>query len=59
MFAKYAGGRDYMTVYDVLAMLKGQRLVADPIGWGGAFFECEYYRDRPCLFRSFLILHDR
>ncbi|GJD00582.1 caleosin domain containing protein [Colletotrichum higginsianum] len=39
MFAKYAGGRDYMTVYDVLAMLKGQRLVADPIGWGGAFFE--------------------
>lgn len=41
MFAKYAGGRDYMTIWDVLAMLKGQRLVADPIGWGGAFFECE------------------
>ncbi|WYZ46122.1 hypothetical protein EsH8_IX_000347 [Colletotrichum jinshuiense] len=39
MFAKYAGGRDYMTIWDVLAMLKGQRLVADPIGWGGAFFE--------------------
>ncbi|GJC78260.1 peroxygenase 1 [Colletotrichum liriopes] len=39
MFSKYAGGRDYMTIWDVLAMLKGQRLVADPIGWGGAFFE--------------------
>ncbi|KAF6823293.1 caleosin domain containing protein [Colletotrichum plurivorum] len=36
---KYAQGRDYMTIWDVLAMLKGQRLVADPIGWGGAFFE--------------------
>ncbi|KAK1985445.1 Caleosin related protein-domain-containing protein [Colletotrichum cereale] len=39
MFFKYAGGRDYMTFWDILAMLKGQRLVADPIGWGGAFFE--------------------
>ncbi|KAL2875864.1 hypothetical protein SGCOL_008858 [Colletotrichum sp. CLE4] len=39
MFSKYAEGRDYMTIWDVFAMLKGQRLVADPIGWGGAFFE--------------------
>ncbi|KAJ0324958.1 hypothetical protein COL5a_007459 [Colletotrichum fioriniae] len=39
IFSKYAEGRDYMTIWDVFAMLKGQRLVADPIGWGGAFFE--------------------
>ncbi|KAL0933494.1 caleosin domain containing protein [Colletotrichum truncatum] len=39
MFVKYAAGKDYMTIWDVLALLKGQRLIADPIGWGGAFFE--------------------
>jgi len=22
--------------------MKGQRLIADPIGWGGALFECEF-----------------
>jgi peroxygenase len=44
VFAKYAGGRDYLTLGDVWNVLKGQRCVADPIGWGGAFFECEYGR---------------
>ncbi|OLN97370.1 putative peroxygenase 3-like protein 1 [Colletotrichum chlorophyti] len=39
MFTKYAGGRDYMTIWDVTRLWKGQRLIADPIGWGGAFFE--------------------
>jgi peroxygenase len=40
MFAKYAEGKDGLTIWDVSKLLKGQRLIADPIGWGGAFFEC-------------------
>ncbi|EXA29512.1 hypothetical protein FOVG_19020 [Fusarium oxysporum f. sp. pisi HDV247] len=40
MFEKYAKGRDYLTIWDVSALMKGQRLIADPIGWGGALFEC-------------------
>ncbi|KAL3595444.1 hypothetical protein FPOAC2_09777 [Fusarium poae] len=39
MFSKYAEGRDYLTIWDVISLMKGQRLIADPIGWGGAFFE--------------------
>ncbi|KAI1025205.1 hypothetical protein LB505_009444 [Fusarium chuoi] len=39
MFSKYAKGRDYLTIWGVSNLLKGQRLIADPIGWGGAFFE--------------------
>ncbi|KAI1254998.1 hypothetical protein MGN70_003061 [Eutypa lata] len=39
MFAKYADGRDYLTLGDVWALLKGQRCIMDPVGWGGAFFE--------------------
>jgi peroxygenase len=42
IFAKYADGRDYLTLWDVSEVLKGQRCIADPIGWGGAFFECTY-----------------
>jgi peroxygenase len=42
IFAKYAQGRDYLTIWDVWNVLKGQRCIADPVGWGGAFFECEY-----------------
>lgn len=42
MFEKYAEGRDYLTIWDVSALMKGQRLIADPIGWGGALFECEF-----------------
>jgi len=39
MFSKYAHGRDYMTISDVFNLMKGQRCIADPIGWGGAMFE--------------------
>jgi hypothetical protein len=39
IFEKYAEGRDYVTIWDVSNMMKGQRCIADPIGWGGAFFE--------------------
>ncbi|RQM08495.1 hypothetical protein DH86_00000524 [Scytalidium sp. 3C] len=39
MFSKYADGKDSMTVWDILKLLRGQRLIMDPIGWGGAFFE--------------------
>jgi peroxygenase len=42
IFAKYAGGREYLTLEDVSRVLKGQRLIADPVGWGGAVFECEF-----------------
>jgi len=39
IFSKYAGGKDNLTIWDVSKLLKGQRCIADPIGWGGAFFE--------------------
>jgi peroxygenase len=39
IFAKYASGRDYLTLWDVWNVMKGQRCIADPIGWGGALFE--------------------
>ncbi|KAH7029647.1 Caleosin related protein-domain-containing protein [Microdochium trichocladiopsis] len=39
IFAKYADGRDYLTIRDVANLLNGQRIIADPIGWGGAMFE--------------------
>ncbi|KAH6949628.1 Caleosin related protein-domain-containing protein [Fusarium avenaceum] len=39
MFSKYADGRDYLTLWDLSKLMKGQRLIADPIGWSGAFFE--------------------
>lgn len=42
IFAKYAGGRDYMTLDEMWDMLAGQRLVSDFIGWCGAIFECKY-----------------
>jgi peroxygenase len=41
IFHKYAGGRDYLTFWEGVEMLKGQRNVSDPIGWGGAIFECK------------------
>jgi len=44
IFSKYANGRDCLTIHDVFKMIKGQRCIADPIGWGGAFFECRYLR---------------
>ncbi|CAO2653840.1 Nn.00g105730.m01.CDS01 [Neocucurbitaria sp. VM-36] len=39
IFEKYANGRSYLTIWDVSNVLKGQRCIADPIGWGGALFE--------------------
>ncbi len=42
MFAKYSADKESLTLWDIGNLLKGQRLIADPIGWGGAFFECKY-----------------
>ncbi|KAF1957961.1 caleosin domain-containing protein [Byssothecium circinans] len=39
MFSKYGKGKDYVTIWDVMDLMKGQRCIADPIGWGGAMFE--------------------
>lgn len=39
IFAKYAPGQDSLTWSDVMKVLHGQRLVADPFGWFGALFE--------------------
>ncbi|KLU91837.1 hypothetical protein MAPG_10786 [Magnaporthiopsis poae ATCC 64411] len=39
IFAKYAADKDSLTWDDVKSLLHGQRLIADPIGWFGAFFE--------------------
>ncbi|KAF2103897.1 Caleosin-domain-containing protein [Rhizodiscina lignyota] len=39
LFSKYSSDKDYLTIWDVTKMMKGQRCIADPIGWGGAFFE--------------------
>jgi peroxygenase len=39
IFTKYADGRDYLTGWDIVNMIQGQRNISDPIGWGGAIFE--------------------
>ncbi|KAI1297559.1 hypothetical protein EDD11_007032 [Mortierella claussenii] len=40
IFSKYAPpGQDGLTINDVWNLLKGQRVIMDPIGWFGAFFE--------------------
>lgn len=39
MFEKYAGGRGYMTIWDVIIMMKGQRCIGDPVGRAGALFK--------------------
>jgi len=42
IFAKYASGdKQGITLSEVFNYMKGQRLVLDPFGWGGAFFECK------------------
>jgi hypothetical protein len=41
VFSKYANGRDWLTIWGVAKMLRGQRCIADLIGWGGAFVECK------------------
>ncbi|OAA32318.1 Caleosin [Moelleriella libera RCEF 2490] len=44
VFSKYNEGQDYLTIWNIWDLLKGQRLVADPVGWAGAFFEwCATY----------------
>lgn len=53
IFAKYAQGRDYLTIWDLSNVLHGQRCIADPVGWGGALFECRFtprrlLRFKPC-----------
>lgn len=40
IFSKYADGRDYLTIPDVLRVMHGQRVVMDIFGWFGALFEC-------------------
>lgn len=42
IFTKYAGGRGYLTFWEGVEMLRGQRNVNDLIGWGGAVFECKF-----------------
>lgn len=42
IFTKYAPpGQDGLTLDDVWKMLRGQRVIMDPVGWFGAFFECK------------------
>lgn len=42
IFSKYASGdKQGITLPEVFNYMKGQRVVLDPFGWGGAFFECE------------------
>jgi peroxygenase len=43
IFEKYAGGKEYLTFWEGVDMLRGQRNVSDPIGWGGATFECKFF----------------
>ncbi|OBZ67139.1 TFIIH basal transcription factor complex p47 subunit [Grifola frondosa] len=38
-FSKYGGDKDGVTKRDIWNGLKGQRVIMDPIGWFGAFFE--------------------
>jgi peroxygenase len=45
IFSKYAEGRDYLTFWEGVGMLRGLRNVSDPIGWGGATFECKFFFD--------------
>ncbi|KAI1655936.1 Caleosin-domain-containing protein [Daldinia decipiens] len=39
VFSKYGKGHDYLTIWGVVDLLKGQRCIMDPVGWFGAFFE--------------------
>lgn len=41
-FSKYGDGeKDGLTAQEIWEGLKGQRGIMDPIGWGGAAFECK------------------
>ncbi|KAB5546839.1 Caleosin related protein-domain-containing protein [Coniochaeta sp. 2T2.1] len=39
IFSKYGKGKDGLTIWDLWDFHKGQRLLVDPIGWGGQIFE--------------------
>lgn len=39
IFAKYAKDKDSLTFWEAIDMMHGQRVVADPFGWGAAAFE--------------------
>jgi len=40
IFSKYGSGdKQGITLRETMNYMKGQRCIADPIGWGGAFFE--------------------
>ncbi|KAG6011194.1 hypothetical protein E4U54_008223 [Claviceps lovelessii] len=39
MFAKYCGGKEYMTWDNVMSLMSGQRVFADPVGASAALFE--------------------
>lgn len=41
IFAKYADGKDSLSMWQVTCALKGQRVLADPVGSCGAFLECK------------------
>ena len=42
IFAKYASGdKQGITLGETWMYMKGQRVIMDPTGWGGAFFECK------------------
>jgi peroxygenase len=43
IFVKYGGGKDYVTAWDLVNVWSGRRVLADPIGWFAAIFECEFY----------------
>lgn len=37
--SKYGKGKDGLSSWDIIDMLKGQRVVMDPFGWSGGMFE--------------------
>lgn len=44
IFEKYAGDdKQGITLREIWTYMKGQRLYADPVGWGAAGFECESF----------------
>ena len=45
IFAKYdAGHKGGLDVWDVLRLLKGQRLLFDFFGWSASFLECKCFQ---------------
>jgi peroxygenase len=44
LFEKYdEGDKGGLDIWDVMEMIKGQRLVLDVFGWLAAIFECEFH----------------